>query len=552
MKKLLSIMLTVVMLASVFAISASAFVPTRVTTVVPETYPLNETFDNAETAAFASITTKTSTVENGYLKVDAATKYGVTDLNAPDIASFTADKYTVEFTVRKSGDTYIEGDMNYVIGFGICRAKNANDDAFKKFGLVMPFGDLDNGVTRTYKFTVDETAASTMAAFSNVSVQDGDAAPQTLTRSSSWTAGHWQEEKYSNYIGVSTSGFSIRTVHGTSDTHGDLVLYVESVKITVPSSSSSTDYAVNEGVHYTIDFETEDSNFVPYIATKNEEEVLTTIETENNNTYYTLTPNANRTLSSYAMYDSNHAMANLQNTLRPNTTITFDLKCNTKGIPFTIIAGRNDTLDLAPLSVAICGTADSTWYTYKIEVGNFTADTDLSTDTTMTKVYRKVRGAADSTYTELNGVATKYSITDTTVNSYDYILGTGYSKNPNGRINFGYLPLRYDIDAAVVNATSFSVDNIQFKNSGLAYTGSYSKTGAELYVDTNEETEAVIMASYDAGDILKDVKFVNLTGGSDNLAEISGLTEGTAATKLYIWNSLVGGKPILADPVVIQ
>jgi len=246
-KKILCIMLCVALVLPSCIVPVGAleeYVP-----VVTDGYILNEEFNDAATANFTtSGSTKTPVVENGYVKVDASTDAGVTDLNAPDIASFTADKYTVEFTVRKSGDTYTAGEKDYTIGFGICRAKNANDAAFKKFGLVMPFGDLDNGVTRTYKFTVDETAASTMAAFSNVSVQDGDAAAQTLTRSTKWEAGHWQEEKYSNYIGVASSGFSIRTVSGASTAHRGLVLHVENVKIYEPNAVFANSVEFNGGI----------------------------------------------------------------------------------------------------------------------------------------------------------------------------------------------------------------------------------------------------------------------------------------------------------------
>lgn len=248
-RRVLCIMLCIAMAMSLCIVPVCAsddYVPT-----VTDGYILHEEFDNADTPNFtATPNTKTPVVENDYVKVEAANKNGVCDLNAPDIASFTADKYTVEFTVRKEGDAYIEGETDYVIGFGICRAKNASSTSgFAKFGLVMPFGDLDNGVTRTYKFTVDETAATTSAAFSDVSVQDDGAEPQTLTRSTKWWPGHWQEEKYSNYIGIATSGFSIRTVDAAAgDEHGDLVLYIENVKIYEPKAVFANSVSFNEGI----------------------------------------------------------------------------------------------------------------------------------------------------------------------------------------------------------------------------------------------------------------------------------------------------------------
>jgi len=566
MKKLLSILLTGVMLVSVFAISASAFVPTRVTTVIPETYPLNETFDNAETAAFVSTTTKAATVENGYIKVDASNKYGVTDLNAPDIASFTADKYTVEFTVRKSGDTYIESDKDYTIGFGICRAKNESSSVFKKFGIIMPIGDLDNDVTRTYKFTVDETAASGQAAFSNVTIQDGSAAAQTLTHSNSWTAGHWDNETASNYIGVSTSGFSIRTVHGTSDTHGDLVLYVESVKITVPGSSSTTDLAIKNGVNYSQDFDAGLGNFVESCNISNE-----AMTESDGNTFYRLSASdmmawsgsqaqsstSEKLNTGYSRLDN--TSAEILNIAAPNSTITLDVRYVTKGAPLTLLIAKdanyyeNANPGKRPIALGLFPRSINTWYTYKVEIGNYTQKSDDINN--FINVYVKERGAADSTYTLLTGVdmgnLDVVSVSD--MDSYGYGYKNGWTSPDNGQyvaIGFTSYTLQdTSWTTDVISATVTDIDNFQ-ATTGCAITGSYADGAAELYVDTNETKETVIIASYDADGALVDIAFADLTGGSDNKAELS-ITEGATNT-LYVWNSLAGGKPILTNPATLQ
>ena len=85
--------------------------------------------------------------------------------------------------------------------------------------------------------------------------------------------------------------------------------------------------------------------------------------------------------------------------------------------------------------------------------------------------------------------------------------------------------------------------NFQIRENA-AYTGTYSDGAAELYVDTNENTELVFVATYE-GKTCKDIDFVKLDG-SNNKAELAVDAKDGCATKLFIWDG-VTCEPLFAE-----
>jgi len=169
------------------------------------------------------------------------------------------------------------------------------------------------------------------------------------------------------------------------------------------------------------------------------------------------------------------------------------------------------------------------WYTYKIVVLD---DIRMDNDTHGLSVSRKLRGAADSTYTALES-------------------GTGYWANsiPSGTSTGAIAIGAYLNSTHALNVPHFSFDNLQIREKVAYSNAPLSKSAATLFVETEEPTETVVMASYTGGRLV-DVAFENLDGATNN-AELS-VTAGDDATRIFIWNGFAEGKPILGNPIEIQ
>ncbi|MBQ9757488.1 MAG: hypothetical protein IJW15_03620 [Clostridia bacterium] len=597
MKKLLSILLTGVMLVSVFAISASAFVPERVITVVPAQDIIVQNFDGTnETDFTASSTTNfiSPTVRDGVLKIEATSNsamgygFGVVSATEP-----TTTSYTVEFDIKKTAGVVDAADTGYSVMLGMHLPKYANHAALGAFAFLLPISDLAVGSTRSFYLEIDESVAlnatsdqvekTTVSGAVNIApvakYKDDNGSWVAMTKASTISstnfkvvagaADHndgvpssaWISNIYATGINIGARRFS-----GSTD-YRDNRFELDNIKFATLPSTSESDLAIKSGVNYSQDFDAGLGNFVDANGITYE------AKTESDgNTFYRLSASdlvayASNTGAASIYSTINNTNAEVLNIAAPNSTITLDVRYVTKGAPLTILIGKSKdyyedtTLGKRPIALGLFPRELDKWYTYKIVLGNFATSDDINN---FIDVYVKERGAADSTYTLLenkldigndrgilvwNDPSSAYNM-----DSYDYGYKNGWTSPDDGKnvhIGFNTLTLQNaSWTTDVISATVTDIDNFQ-ATTGCAITGSYADGAAELYVDTNEEKETVIVASYDTGDILKDVKFVELTGGADNEAELN-VTVGTAATKLYVWNSLVGGKPILANPITLQ
>lgn len=200
------------------------------------------------------------------------------------------------------------------------------------------------------------------------------------------------------------------------------------------------------------------------------------------------------------------------------------------------------------LGIALVGEADDKWYTYKIVVGDYDENKSFADNhDEFVEVYRKERGAADSEYKLLDRVqkVTSPSYTAEQLKNYDYLYKASFTTAADV-LDLGYYNARLDADLEDKLATKYSIDNLQFSNDDLAYSGYVSNTDAEIFVDSKEEIEAVVLASYDENNVLKDIDFAELNGGT-NFADLN--IKAGSVTKLYMWNKITAGKPILTSPI---
>jgi len=349
MKKLLSILLTTAMLVSVFAISASAFVPTRViTNDVVQTYDgtdeVNFTLpiSNADNAPVPTIEDGVLTLTTSRLP-EMGYYGGIRSTQEPTSTSYTiqfditrnADiTYEAEVTDPETGETTTETvnlteDGTHKATLAIMLPRNTAHAALGAFGLWLPMDGMETGKARTFSITVDEAAAANATAtqvssktasgrvtvFTEVKYIDaGDTEWTYPARSGSsatayeyrvWAgqsaaqrteeAGAPKAASNAASINAYADGITIATrlnaISDTSDPGADEAAYsqlpytYDNVMVTSIGGS----YAINQGVKFTHDFETANANFSTFTTAL----AVSEASESNGNKFYRLTPNAN-------------------------------------------------------------------------------------------------------------------------------------------------------------------------------------------------------------------------------------------------------------------
>ncbi len=260
---------------------------------------------------------------------------------------------------------------------------------------------------------------------------------------------------------------------------------------------------------------------------------LTKAQEADGNTYYTVKNNSD--YYGIMMYAARNT-SDLK-----NSVITLDLRADNGTSAFWVFHKAADNNNL---SVGLIPPTEDEWYTYRIEIGNFPDGTTLSAGEYVT-VWRKLRGASDSEYEKLTRVSQSCWNGAAGTATVDYLLRGGWGSSTQ-LFGFGY---KDDAGSANTKNAVYSIDNFQLRKN-VAYSGTWSKSAADITFDSSDSKKTAILASYDAGDVLKDVDFVDRTGLTVDFD--LNVTAGTAASKLYVWNSLAGGKPILETPITID
>jgi len=510
MKKFLSILLTAMMVASVFVVPANAFVPER------EVFSFVQDFSDESKTDFTrghgvEGVVNAAEVSDGKAVFTPNPKNNAMALNSDVMVDATT--YTVEFDISTNIDLgdFSVANGGYAIFFGT--KKGSNPYAVE----IYPSGMKANTV-RTYRFTVDTTfdavANDTARGFATVQKKDaGESAFSEVPYHAACDRSAFRAY-FANYSGTSyaynqlflspDNQFTLgaREMNGKAPFEGELVITVDNISITAIGDN----YTVKSGIKYTNDAEEAFENGIAASS------ISYTQASEGGNGYYVLKPLAD---------NAQQVALAMDNYLDYGQTLTFDLRSDNAASKSLKVLGFNATRDARIVNILINGLTANKWYSYKIEIGNSSNDI---------VVYRKDRGAADSTYVVIPE-------------------NSGWEKDSVGIGSFKGLYLGFRTFNGQYANTQYSIDNIQVRDT-IAYSGNLSKTDAELYIDTPENNETVFMASYD-GSRLVDVDFETLDGG-DNKAELS-VAEGTAATKIFVWNLAEDGTTdIIMSPIEIQ
>ncbi len=552
MKKLLSILLVGLMVASVFVVPASAFVPVREVTYTGAATLINQSYDGTSTDF---ITGLPSTM--GFANSDAKGSSVVGPnvcLTSTTVLPTGAISYTLEFDVMLNLDyTATTGAFNGIF----ISSRGAN------YGFTFPLYGMKAGVPRSFKITVDESK-TVWNEYTTMQFKDQDDSEWTsVICSGTYTSSDakWQYRAWTPAAGgdnVDTHNHAAAWYSADHDFtlgarifNGDPGFGGETIRVTFDNIKLTKDagaivgsnYAVTNGLIYTEDFDG-----AVTLASADANGKVTKAGEDSGNGYAVLAYADSLKPGSTTGGTATSVYADITTGLIvPNSTITFDAKWIDGTSPLVFYATNSD--NTKKFALGIVGK-DANWYTYKIELGDFSNKT-FTDDASLLKVYKKARGAADSTYQELtnswNLADNQYSPGNKDL--YDYCYYKDATHTGGNKTGFGYYGFRVNDFAVGEHATTWGIDNLQVRNN-VAYSGSYDKDSAVLFIDTPEVNETVIMASYDNSGALVDVDFANLDGAT-NEADLA-VTAGNAATQIFVWNSLTGGKPILANPITIQ
>lgn len=535
MKRILSVLLAGMMIASMTVVSVNAFVPTREVTYTASDVLIEQKYDGQ-----SSDFTDTDNTDNYFVGPNIKT-VSTTVLPAKRLS------YTVEFDVYLNQTYDFTGYMYRAI-FG---AKGRNDNGL--YALALPLYGMEKDVIRTFKFDINEAGNDTAATFANVMYKDANDSDWTIlsergayndasgnedTTYRGWSAPH---AHITSRLDDSKLTLGCTSFYGTGGFEKTICAVFNNVRIKTKGTSTIGAAYTTNGLLNTEDFETAPG------FNSNTNVILKAEKEDSGNTYYTLAADAaaiSATAASgsamvYASYGSNVGF------VEPNSVVTVDLRCDYEYAPFYIW----DTNNGYEFAIGILGKADGNWYTYKIEIGDCTGKSIYANFAELVKIYRKPRGAADSAYVQLiNGADTDSTQYDSSVfPDAEFIYQSGYGSGIK-RFGMGFLGHKTSNTEKELKM-KYSVDNLQIRKNA-AYSGVYTKEGANLFVDTNEDAETVFMASYDGGRMV-DVDFKALDG-ADNNAQLA-VTEGSSASKIFIWNLEEDGAPvILAAPIEIQ
>ncbi len=533
MKKFLSILLTAMMLASVLIVPANAFVPTRNVDRVSNVFINQDYSDTTTNTAFTIIDADFNKEVIGagdttFDVVDEAMQ--ITNAGYSSFAVFAdfakaipdgLDKITLEFdvtTLAKVADSLPSG-AKYGVYFTTKGLYAAKPEMVIEIGI-----DLSSyaaNETGTYKVefypgdALQNADGPTYGTAAAVWRKNSSGGYDQLTRHSQFKSngftvnadGTFNGKSFAEYNDKYDATLGCRRIEGTGAI-ANIPVKLDNIKFYAADEVTIENYSSVSGLKYTNDAE---SAFVDGIV-PNTSQISVSEATENGNGYYVLKPLADNAVQVGLAMD---------NYLDYGQTLTFDLRSDNEGSKSLKILGFNATRDARIVNILINGLTANKWYSYKIVIGNSSNDI---------VVYRKDRGAADSTYVVIPE-------------------NSGWEKDSAGIGSFKGLYLGFRTAGGAYANTQYSIDNVQVRDS-IAYAGNLSKTDATLVIDTPENNETVFMASYD-GSRLVDVDFKTLDGG-DNKAELS-VAAGTAATKIFVWNLAEDGTTdIIMTPIEIQ
>lgn len=535
MKKVVSLVLATLMVVSLFAVNAYAMIDFTYTEMVgaqDEIVMVGQDFSNSEKTDFTYSADGNSdtTVEDGCVTISPKAYY--TDMNVSTDTPVTAEKWTIEFDVRRNSD-FINTEY-YGLFFG-CQKAAYKDNVEKKaaslhkYGLYVPLMDKEKDTWYTYRFTFDETLTDgtwwgtvTTVITSAEFKKAGD---------TGWTkidvgSGNWN-----------STGTKSKAVAG--DNSGNYVAGSGELSFMFRSLTGNKDPEEIANASFSLD------NIKAYVPGIAGEEVVKNCSLTNGTIYLSSEIVNLPDASKYSTAEGGVINTNVQYTETmpaavegsPCTyALTFDARNSVQGLPLLLHIGGN----AAKAGLVICPTdiIGTEWKSYKLILTE-TAGNDYLNIVAYMKPY-----GSDADYVNVP-VATKYKY-----ESGDAFWTYGSRSGAKQTIR----PM-YDIEVEAASypgadpdATVWELKNLQLTSEAVV-AGLVNAVDGVITVDADFKAAAsntlVALAVKDGGRMV-DVDFVNVADGEGDIDLTASYEDGNTAN-LFIWKA--GTNAPLVQPI---
>ncbi len=530
MKRFLSIMLCVMMLVSVFSISASAMVPLKYETAPKQNYVDLQDFSNANVENYPKNKQGTITIEpeaegltNKVLKLVTGSSTNITGVvidNTLTPASFTADDkaLNIEFKVYPSVNDEI---LRVVVNLPFFTEKINNFSKNNTWSLAYSiYGQTFTANTwNTVKIAIDipdgYEFTSSNPSYPEPNLSDSAAIYVNGTRLTKKTSGLSTASKNRYYVETISAGRAalVSFIYYKSDSKTYLFDDISIYKM--------VNYPVKHG------------------------DIVHTIEEELKVAASAVSFSGTESASTYILNEKITAFGN-------KAIITFDAKVVTAGYAFcmNVINGS------AKMKVNILPTEEigTDWYTYRVETYVNDERTPSFSDI---RVMRRKAGTNDPFVLLKNG---------TMENGGDYCTDAG---SPSGadstNLQIGYWWAQnalgtFTADQAqnaewtVRNIQLIEVDEENGAVTGKATANDDGTADVKLFYTTNAGATTPIVAVYNSNEQLVDIEYATeaINGEGEFNANVD-YAEGNTV-KLFIWDGIATGVPVLnaAVPITVQ
>lgn len=540
MKRILSIILATMMLVSLFAVNASAFISTTYTDYVGREIFLDQDFSNAEKLDFAAGTYGSTTVEDGCVTLHSPTST-VLHVSSPTGVPADTTKWTLEFDVRRNSD--FADTSYYGVMFSCNKSAYKGDEEkianyIENYGIYIPLMKNEKDEWYTYRISFDEDAViekvdwATETYPSNIPntlskyivtkaeyKKAGDTTWTTMRTDKSWNSLQGQSRALvrNQANGYAFQGYPVEVDGETVNTANEMSFVFRS-----PHSSYYATEEETAAASFSLD---NIRTMVPGVETVIDKPISTGA--------------VHLTASAPAVPDAtNYVGKNMYNNFNFTTptsapaagetklySMTFDARNTVQGMPLMFHMGG--TAYCANLTICPTDIIGTDWYSYKIDYF------ESETQSTVTRVLRKPRGGSEYEWKLVS-------------NKYDWEFGDEFWTygTPSGGKNCIRIFYYKDVEAASIpntdlTKTVWEVENLQVTSNVVA--GFANAENGTLSVDAEIAATAgeafVTLAVYGEDNRLKDIDFVNLNGGVGPLDLTADYADGDDA-KLIIWDSM--------------
>ena len=349
MKRFLNSFLAVMLIAS--CVNVNAFIPQGDVKYSPDVVELNQDFSGSVT----DFTIGTTIEDESYGQAEiAGSKLKVTNplfnIGSNLDLGKNKTKYILQFSVSTEEDykTTDTSKTNYSL-YWYAPNRGANNSGY---GVAIPFESINAGVVRTYQITINESATTATSVFEKVLVKDGDGEYRRIGVTfdalklpatncyAEFSPKYLDAGDYNFYLGG--KAFAGGSFDWNMPYEKAPVFFFDDIKISTYKLVEGDTHNLTklDGISYSEDFQDEPISFE-----STDLDVIRNTEKDGNG-YYTLQQNnLDAKFSAWSQ--------GINPLLQPNTTISFDLKCEIEGMPFLIGVGRPSALETIQPGVSI-------------------------------------------------------------------------------------------------------------------------------------------------------------------------------------------------------